>query len=194
MDTRFQQKRSKGHNSKAIPQPAVRNDNFDYFPVCKEKRGRCKLPGCKSSPFFFCHKCEDYLCTSKTKNCLQHFHKNKLWDNSRDIFACGMLMNNFLVMLILRILKLYIWCCAVWGFSVLCSARYFVLNITFITLFVVFIKQLHRAGLKKQLSRINTCIQNALILSLSCEQCANINFVKSLVWPDSESNPDLPAT
>ena len=76
VETQFQLKKGRGHNSKAIPQPAVHNDNFDHFPMCKEKRGRCKLPGCKSSPYFFCQKCKVYLCINKTKNCFLDFHKN----------------------------------------------------------------------------------------------------------------------
>ena len=72
----YEAKRARGYNSKPIPQQGIRQDNMDHFPIYKEKRSRCKLPGCKSSPHLFYHKCEVYLCIDKNKNCFWKFHKN----------------------------------------------------------------------------------------------------------------------
>ena len=47
-----QEKKARGHNTKPIPQASVRHDNVDHFPAYKEKRGRCKLPGCKPALIF----------------------------------------------------------------------------------------------------------------------------------------------
>ena len=68
-------KKMKGHNTKSIPLKSVRHDNTDHFPIYKKKRGRCKIGTCKSTPHFFCHKCEAYLCIDKNKNCFLTFHK-----------------------------------------------------------------------------------------------------------------------
>ena len=68
-------KRQKGHNTKPIPQQSVRQDNIDHYPIYMEKRGRCRLPGCKSAPHLLCHKCNTYLCIDKSKNCFLKFHK-----------------------------------------------------------------------------------------------------------------------
>ena len=62
VETQFQQKKGRGHNSKAIPQPAVRNDNFDHFPMSKEMRGRCKLPGCVKAVHIFFVKSAKCIC------------------------------------------------------------------------------------------------------------------------------------
>ena len=70
-----QEKKARGHNTKPISQASIRHDNVDHFPAYKEKRGRCKLPGCKSNPYMFCMKCESYLCLDKQKNCFLKFHK-----------------------------------------------------------------------------------------------------------------------
>ena len=75
VETTYEAKKSRGHNSNAIPQQSIRQDNTDHFPIYKEKRARCKLPGCKSPPHFFCHKCKVYLCIDKNKNCFWNFHK-----------------------------------------------------------------------------------------------------------------------
>ena len=75
LDKAFEAKKARGHASKAIPQQAVRNDNVDHFPIYKEKRGKCKLPGCNSRPYFFCSKCQVHLCIARSKNCFLNFHK-----------------------------------------------------------------------------------------------------------------------
>ena len=67
-------KKARGHNTKPIPPKCVRRDHVDHLPIFKEKRGRCKLPGCSSSPFSFCEKCECYLCFERKKNYFYAFH------------------------------------------------------------------------------------------------------------------------
>ena len=76
VEIEYLEKRSRGHNSKPIPQQSIRKDNIDHFPIYKEKRARCKLPGCKSCPHFYCQKCNVYLCIDKHKNCFLSFHKD----------------------------------------------------------------------------------------------------------------------
>ena len=71
----YQRKRKIGHNTHPIPQKSIRMDNVDHFPLVKEKRGRCRLPGCTSAPYIYCMKCEVYLCLDKNKNCYLAFHK-----------------------------------------------------------------------------------------------------------------------
>ena len=43
LEKRYEAKKAKGYNSKAIPQQDIRKDNIDHFPVYK--RALCKLPG-----------------------------------------------------------------------------------------------------------------------------------------------------
>ena len=75
VESTYTEKRRKGHNTKIIPQQSIRHDNIDHFPVYKDKRERCKLPGCKSTSYIYCQKCELYLCIDKSKNCFWKFHK-----------------------------------------------------------------------------------------------------------------------
>ena len=42
----------------------------------KERRGRCKKPGCKASPVFFCNKCNYYLCIKAKNNFYYEYHQN----------------------------------------------------------------------------------------------------------------------
>ena len=74
VDKNYQIKKAKSTNSKPKPDKSIRHDNTDHFPIYKEKRGKCKLPGCKSSPYLFFQKCEVYLYIDKNKNCFYDFH------------------------------------------------------------------------------------------------------------------------
>ena len=58
-----------------LPEKTVRTDNTGHWPVFSEKKGRCKLPGCKHTPKVMCVKCSTYLCFTPTNNCFQLFHQ-----------------------------------------------------------------------------------------------------------------------
>lgn len=74
VDERQAEKKHKGHNTKAIPSKAIRHDQIGHFPASLKKRGRCKMPGCKSSPVTWCLKCKLYLCITSEKRCFLEFH------------------------------------------------------------------------------------------------------------------------
>src|SRR6218665_1242803 len=57
-----------------LPITAVRTDSFGHWPMYSEKKGRCKLPGCKGIPKVKCEKCQVYLCFTTTSNCFREFH------------------------------------------------------------------------------------------------------------------------
>ena len=69
-------KKRKGHATNPIPQKNIRLDSTGHWPLAKERRGRCKKPGCKASPVFFCNKCNLYLCINAKNNCFYDFHHN----------------------------------------------------------------------------------------------------------------------
>jgi len=76
LDKAFHAKKARAHASKAIPQQAVRNDNVDHFPIYKEKRGRCKLPGCNSRPYFFLQQMSSPPVHSQKQKLLSDFSEN----------------------------------------------------------------------------------------------------------------------
>ena len=59
--------------TKAIPSAEVRTDGYHHF-ADVVTRGRCKNPGCKAAPVFFCNKCQVHFCITKNKNCFKEFH------------------------------------------------------------------------------------------------------------------------
>ena len=69
----FDKKQISSPATKAIPSAEVRSDDFSHFPIVVS-RGRCKNPGCKAAPVYFCQKCKVYMCITKDKNCFLHFH------------------------------------------------------------------------------------------------------------------------
>ena len=69
----FDKKQKSSPATKAIPSAEVRTDGFNHFPIVVS-RGRCKNPGCKAAPVYFCQKCKVHLCITKDKNCFLYFH------------------------------------------------------------------------------------------------------------------------
>ena len=59
--------------TKMIPRVEVRTDGYFHFAKVGS-RGRCKNPGCKAAPVFFCEKCQVHLCITAKKNCFYEFH------------------------------------------------------------------------------------------------------------------------
>uniref|UniRef100_A0A3B3IBA3 PiggyBac transposable element-derived protein domain-containing protein n=1 Tax=Oryzias latipes TaxID=8090 RepID=A0A3B3IBA3_ORYLA len=57
-----------------IPVPDVRLDATAHWMVMDEKKGRCKVPGCKGTPKAKCQKCDVHLCFTSTSNCFLRFH------------------------------------------------------------------------------------------------------------------------
>lgn len=70
-DIEEKRKRSK---TKPVPQLDVRTDQVAHFVCEKKERQRCKKPGCGLKTFFFCVKCNIYLCINKKRNCFSDFH------------------------------------------------------------------------------------------------------------------------
>ena len=69
----FDKKQKSSPATKAFPSAEVRTDGFNHFPIVVS-RGRCKNPGCKAAPVYFCQKCKVHLCITKDKNCFLYFH------------------------------------------------------------------------------------------------------------------------
>ena len=69
----FDKKQKSSPATKAILSAEVRTDGFNHFPIVVS-RGRCKNPGCKAAPVYFCQKCKVHLCITKDKNCFLYFH------------------------------------------------------------------------------------------------------------------------
>ena len=69
----FDKKQKSSPATKAIPSAEVGTDGFNHFPIVVS-HGRCKNPGCKTAPVYFCQECKVHLCITKDKNCFLHFH------------------------------------------------------------------------------------------------------------------------
>ncbi|RXN15934.1 piggyBac transposable element-derived 2-like protein [Labeo rohita] len=57
-----------------IPIPDVRLDATAHWIIMSEKKGRCRVPGCKGTPNAKCRKCNAHLCFTSTTNCFLKFH------------------------------------------------------------------------------------------------------------------------
>ncbi|CAM4569051.1 unnamed protein product [Leuciscus chuanchicus] len=57
-----------------IPVPDVRMDATGHWIIMDEKKGRCRVPGCKGTPKAKCRKCNTHLCFTSTSNCFLKFH------------------------------------------------------------------------------------------------------------------------
>ena len=68
-----EKKKKNSPATKSIPSEEVRTDDYYHFPIVVP-RGRCKNPGCKAAPVYFCNKCNVHLCITKDKNCFIDFH------------------------------------------------------------------------------------------------------------------------
>lgn len=69
----FQEKKKRSQ-TQPIPQFDVRTDKIAHFPIEKNERQRCKKPLCGLKTYFYCTKCNIYLCISKKRNCFVDFH------------------------------------------------------------------------------------------------------------------------
>lgn len=69
----IQQKKKKGP-TQHLPPTDVRMDDCAHWPIWKEKRMRCKFPGCSGFTQTICEKCGVGLCYNKTNNCFKDFH------------------------------------------------------------------------------------------------------------------------
>ncbi|XP_024153448.1 piggyBac transposable element-derived protein 2 isoform X2 [Oryzias melastigma] len=69
----YKEKRKRGPAT-PIPVPDVRLDATAHWMVMDEKKGRCKVPGCKGTPKAKCQKCDVHLCFTSTSNCFLRFH------------------------------------------------------------------------------------------------------------------------
>uniref|UniRef100_A0A3P9I8W3 PiggyBac transposable element-derived protein domain-containing protein n=1 Tax=Oryzias latipes TaxID=8090 RepID=A0A3P9I8W3_ORYLA len=61
----YKEKRRRGPAT-PIPVPDVRLDTTAHWMVMDEKKGRCKVPGCKGTPKAKCQKCDVHLCFTST--------------------------------------------------------------------------------------------------------------------------------
>ena len=73
VETMLEAKKHRGPTSQ-IPVKEVRLDRVEHFMNWKEKRQRCKLPGCKLMTHVNCSKCNVALCFNKDHNCFLTFH------------------------------------------------------------------------------------------------------------------------
>ncbi|KAG5892340.1 hypothetical protein JTB14_011206 [Gonioctena quinquepunctata] len=73
VEREFQEKRKRSQ-TKPISQFDVRTDKVGHFPCEKKQRQRCKKPNCGLKTYFYCIKCEVYLCINKERNCFAEFH------------------------------------------------------------------------------------------------------------------------
>uniref|UniRef100_A0A3P9JWZ2 PiggyBac transposable element-derived protein domain-containing protein n=1 Tax=Oryzias latipes TaxID=8090 RepID=A0A3P9JWZ2_ORYLA len=69
----YKEKRRRGPAT-PIPVPDVRLDATAHWMVMDEKKGRCKVPGCKGTPKAKCQKCDVHLCFTSTSKCFLRFH------------------------------------------------------------------------------------------------------------------------
>lgn len=64
--------------SSPLPSLAKRYDGFEHWMIkdfLVSSVRRCRLVGCTSRTRNKCSRCDVFLCSSKTKNCFQIFHK-----------------------------------------------------------------------------------------------------------------------
>lgn len=74
VDELYKAKAKRGPTLK-IPAKPVRTDMFGHFPEYREKKGRCKNPGCSGICKVFCCKCKVNLCFTPKSNCFMKFHQ-----------------------------------------------------------------------------------------------------------------------
>jgi len=58
------------------PQEHLRTDGNQHWPEWSERRGRCRLAGCKGSTRVRCSKCKIFVCFTPKQNCFRLFHNS----------------------------------------------------------------------------------------------------------------------
>lgn len=52
----------------------VRSSGNDHMPAYSDTKQRCKIRSCSQKSYWYCTKCEVYLCLQKSRNCFRDYH------------------------------------------------------------------------------------------------------------------------
>lgn len=71
---KYEEKKRRQGPTAPIPNHDVRLDKTSHWPIMADKKGRCRVPGCRGTPKVMCGKCNVHLCFTAQSNCFMNFH------------------------------------------------------------------------------------------------------------------------